>query len=79
MRWCLLLEEYGVSLSYVKGTNNIVAHALNRLSRLEDVNFHACVSNEDLAELFLNALRDDALIYQLDLLTIDKNNKMIKR
>jgi hypothetical protein len=72
MRWRLLLEEYGVSLTYVKGTNNIVADALSRLSRLEDVNFHACVSDDDLAELFLNERADDALIYPLDLTAITK-------
>jgi hypothetical protein len=55
-----------------KGTNNIVADALSRLSRLEDVNFHACVSDDDLAELFLNERADDALIYPLDLTAITK-------
>jgi hypothetical protein len=43
MQWHLILEEYGVTLTYVKGTNNIVADALSRLSRLEDMNFHACL------------------------------------
>ena len=32
MRWQLILEEYGVLLTYVKGTTNIVADALSRLS-----------------------------------------------
>ena len=75
MRWRLILEEYGVALTYVKGTTNIVADALSRLSRLEDVNFHACVPNNDLAELFLNERADDALIYPLDLVLIDKEQQ----
>jgi transposase InsO family protein len=72
MRWRLILEEYGVSLTYVKGTTNIVADALSRLSRLEELNFHTVVSDTDLAEFFLNERADDALIYPLDLITIDK-------
>ena len=72
MHWCLILEEYGVSLTYVKGTTNIVADALSCLSRLEDLNFHTVVSDTDLAEFFLNKRADDALIYPLDLITIDK-------
>ena len=72
MRWRLILEEYGVSLTYVKGTTNIVADALSRLSRLEDLNFHTVVLDTDLAEFFLNERADDALIYPLDLITIDK-------
>ena len=31
MRWCLILEEYGPKLLYIKGTKNIVADALRRL------------------------------------------------
>jgi hypothetical protein len=72
MRWRLILEEYGVSLNYVKGTNNIVADALSRLSRLEDVHLHECISDTNLAEQFLNERADDALIYPLDLPAIDK-------
>ena len=63
MWWCLLLEKYCVSLTYVKGTNNIVADALCNLSRLEDINFHACVSNDDLAKLFINERADDAMMH----------------
>jgi hypothetical protein len=36
MRWRLLLEEYGPKLTYVKGTNNIVADALSRLDISEE-------------------------------------------
>ena len=75
MRWRLILEEYGISLTYVKGTTNIVADALSRLSRLDDINFHACVPNNDLAKLFLNERADDALIYPLDLVLIDKEQQ----
>ncbi len=82
IRWHLILEEYGVSLTYVKGTTNIVADALSRLSGLEDLNFHTLVSDTDLANLFLNERADDALIYPLDLVTIDKaqqNDKHLLR
>ena len=54
IRWQLILEEYGVLLTYVKGTNNIVADALSRLSRLNEVIFTTCVPDTDLAEFFLN-------------------------
>ena len=71
MRWRLILEEYGVDLHYVKGTNNVVAEALSRLPRREDINFHDSVPDMDLADLFLNERSDDALIYPLDLSTIE--------
>ena len=32
MRWRLLLEEFGISTSHIKGENNVVADALSRLS-----------------------------------------------
>ena len=31
MRWRLIIEEYGPTLEYVKGSHNIVADALSRL------------------------------------------------
>ena len=31
MRWCLILEEFGPELKYIKGENNIDADALSRL------------------------------------------------
>ena len=31
MRWCLILEEFGPELKYIKGVNNVVADALSRL------------------------------------------------
>ena len=31
MRWRLILKEFGPELRYIKGTNNIIADALNRL------------------------------------------------
>ena len=68
----LILEEYGVLLTYVKSTTNIVADALSRLSRLNEVNFTTCVPDTDLAEFFLNERSDNALIYPLDLVTIAK-------
>jgi len=36
MRWRLLLEEFDPKLTYVKGTNNIVADALSRLEIAEE-------------------------------------------
>ena len=31
MRWCLILEEFGPELKYIKGENNVVADAVSRL------------------------------------------------
>jgi len=36
MRWWLLLKEFGLKLTYVKGANNIVADALSRLEIAEE-------------------------------------------
>ena len=72
MRWRLILEEYGVSLTYVKCTNNIVADALSRLARIDTPDFREYVPDENLAKCFLNERAADALIYPLDLTTIDK-------
>ena len=72
MRWRLILEEYGVSLTYVKGNNNIVADALSRLARIDTPDFREYVPDENLAECFLNERANDALMYPLDLTTIDK-------
>ena len=32
MRWCLLIEEFGPTIEYIKGPKNIVANTLNRLN-----------------------------------------------
>jgi len=47
MRWQLLLEEFGPKLTYVKGSNNMVADALSRLEIAEE---------EFSAEAFANEL-----------------------
>ncbi len=75
MRWRLILEEYGVSLTCVKGTTNKVADAISRLSLPEELNFHTAVSDIDLADLFLNERAEDAHIYPLNFDTISKDNK----
>ena len=31
MRWCLILEDFGPELKYIKGENNVAADALSRL------------------------------------------------
>jgi hypothetical protein len=36
MRWCLILEEFGPSLTYVKGEHNVVADTLSRLDLMEE-------------------------------------------
>ena len=36
MRWCLILEEFGPELKYIKGENNIVADALSRLENSDN-------------------------------------------
>ena len=75
MRWRLILEEYGVSLAYIKGTTNIVADTLSRLSPLEDINFHVCVPDNDLTKLYLNERANNAIISPLDLVLIDKEQQ----
>ncbi len=74
MRWRLILEEYGVSHTYVKGITNIVAaNVLSNLSQLKDINFHTAVSDNDLTDkIFLNQCADDALIYPFSFNTISK-------
>jgi hypothetical protein len=31
MRWCLLIEEFGPTIQYIKGPKNVVADAMSRL------------------------------------------------
>ena len=33
MRWCLILEEFGPELKYIKGENNVVADGLSCLEK----------------------------------------------
>ena len=40
MRWRLIIEEYGPTLTYIKGVNNVVADALSRM-RLAEADFSA--------------------------------------
>ena len=37
MRWCLILEEYGIAFHCIKGQHNAVADALGRLDSSDDV------------------------------------------
>ena len=50
MRWHLLIEEYSLKLTYIKGEKNIVADALSKLE------IDSSVSNapESLEQLFLS-------------------------
>jgi len=50
MCWQLLLEEFGLKLTYVKGTNNIIIVALSRLEIAEE---------EFSAEAFTNELANE--------------------
>ena len=51
MRWCLLLEEYGPELRYIKGESNVVADALSRLD-LNNNEPYEQMSIEATAELY---------------------------
>jgi hypothetical protein len=35
MRWRLIIEEFGPTLTYIKGANNVVADALSRMKMRE--------------------------------------------
>ena len=37
MRWRLILEEFSPELIYVKGSKNIIAHALSRLDKIDNL------------------------------------------
>ena len=37
MRWRLVIEEYGPKIFYILGPNNVVADALSRLPKIDDV------------------------------------------
>ena len=50
MRWRLLLEEFGPTLTYVKGSSNVVADALSRL-RLTDEDFSHDLNAFELAAM----------------------------
>ena len=49
-RWRLLIEEYGPTLHYVKGENNVVADALSRLDISSVIHSH--MTTEELLETF---------------------------
>ena len=36
MRWCLILEEFGPELKYIKGENNVAADALYHLEKIQN-------------------------------------------
>ena len=38
MRWRLILEEFSPELIYIKGSKNIVADALSRLDKIDNLN-----------------------------------------
>ena len=78
VRWRLIIEEYGVSLTYFEVTNSIVADALSRLARIDTLDFCESVPDENLAKCFLNERADDALIYALHLTMIDKAQQQDK-
>ena len=50
MRWRLLLEEFGPTLTYIKGENNIVADALSRMAMTEEDFSQEAFPAEDVAD-----------------------------
>ena len=74
MRWQLILEEFGPTLNYIKGSNNVVADALSRLDL--DTNKQITPTTESLAEAFATEeddLPEDA--YPLSFKTIATHQK----
>ena len=53
LRWRLLMEEFGVKITYIKGEENVVADVLSRYPTKNDPEQHCPVpSSGDLAEIF---------------------------
>ena len=54
MRWRLLIEEFGPTLTYIKGANNIVADALSRMAMTEADFSEEAFAADDVADFPIN-------------------------
>jgi hypothetical protein len=55
MRWCLIIEEFGPTMEYIKGPKNIVANTLSHLemtSNMESFDMADCygLNSDDLPD-----------------------------
>ena len=57
MRWPLILEEFRFELIFIKGSTNIVADALSRLDKIENLNNSSIKSNDNKVEPSLESLK----------------------
>ena len=76
MRWHLLVEEFGPTITYVKGQHNIVADALICMNRTDFSDEHNTYTIHHYAECFgINDLPNDTfpLTYEL----IDREEQKI--
>ena len=68
MRWHLLIEEFGPTITYVKGQHNLVTDALSRMNRIDFSDNHTTNTIHHYAECFgINDLPNDTfpLTYEL--------------
>ncbi len=65
MRWRLILEEFGLTLKYIKGENNVVADALSRLEKEQEVANTLCtldiLTDEELEDQYPDDLADEEM------------------
>ena len=68
MRWHLLIEEFGPTITYVKSQHNVVADALSHMYRIDFSDNHTTNTIHHYAECFgINDLPNDTfpLTYEL--------------
>ena len=70
MRWWLILEEFSPELIYIKGSKNIVADALSRLDKIDNVNNTSSnnIDNNNKVEPTLESLSEHFALNKEDVL-----------
>jgi hypothetical protein len=73
MQWCLIIEEFGPTMEYIKGPKNIVDDTLSHLEMASDTE---SLDMADCYDLDSDDLPDDAFPVSYTLL--DREQRMIK-